>query len=163
MCSHIFIFDYFKIVIKSLQYILTFSGKASAVLSDNGLAIVHIMLSGHGSFFFTTYMCAHGHAHMAVNESVHFSMFHWPQQYCKPLHIHSSRTPNRKTDKDCVVPQHHTHHTQPPKRAPSPSWPPDPQNIHQMESAVKALRGYCQCICSELIVLKDFATIIKKF
>jgi len=47
--------------------------------------------------------------------SVRFSMFHWPQQYCEPLHIHSSRTPNRTTDTDC-------------QRPPIPDPPPTPSN-----------------------------------
>lgn len=46
-------------------------------------------------------MCPHDHTPATLKESVRFSMFHWPQQYCKPLHIHSSRIPNRTTDKDC--------------------------------------------------------------
>lgn len=76
-------------------------------------------------------MCPCGHAHTTVNESVHFSVFHWPQQYCKPLHIHSSRTPNRKTDKDCGAATSYPSHPAPNTITPHPSL--DPQNIHQIE------------------------------
>lgn len=76
-------------------------------------------------------MCPCGHAHTTVNESVQFSMFHWPQQYCKPLHIHSSRTPNRKTDKDCGAATSYPSHPAPNTITPHPSL--DPQNIHQIE------------------------------
>lgn len=52
-------------------------------------------------------MCPHDHTPATLKESVHFSMFHWPQQYCKPLHIHSSRIPNRTTGKDCAAAASH--------------------------------------------------------
>lgn len=53
-------------------------------------------------------------------------MFHWPQQYCKPLHIHSSRMPNRTTDKDCDAAASYPRPSPIlPQRHPSPlHWPP---------------------------------------
>lgn len=94
-------------------------------------------------------------------KKVHFSMFHWPQQYCKPLHIHSSRIATRTTDIDGVTadscpghphpPTHthiltsmlSTHHLWPLKKLPCrPSrgrWP------YQL-----------WCVCSALIVVQDF-------
>lgn len=92
---------------------------------------VHMQWSPVMSLFFPACMCPCGHAHTTVNESVHFSMFHWPQQYCKPLHIHSSRTPNRKTDKDCGAATSYPSHPAPNTITPHPSL--DPQNIHRIE------------------------------
>lgn len=129
--------DYSKIVIKNLQYILIFSSKASAMFSDNGVSIVHAMLSGHGSFF-SPCICVHmATPTLAVNESVHFSMFHWPQQYCKPLHIHSSRTPNRITDKDCGAATSYPSHPAPKTRTlplPTPRPPKYTPNGVRCES-----------------------------
>lgn len=94
------------------------------------------------SLFFQACMCPRGHAHTAVNESVHFSMFHWPQQYCKPLHIHSSRTPNRKTDKDCGAATSYPSHPAP-NTITTPPLPWPPKNTPNGGPRWKPSRGFC--------------------
>ena len=79
-------------------------------------------------------MCPHDHTPATLKESVHFSMFHWPQQYCKPLHIHSSRIPNRTTNEDGAAAASH------PTPSPLPC-PLTPKNL-PCSSAWKSLVAF---------------------